>query len=400
MFEKIKIHTLGEFSISYGDVTISDYDNRSKKIWLLLEFLISFHSKEISLSALIDLLWPEESSSIDPENALKTILHRTRALLDTLNYKENKLIIRRRDTIAWNNEIPFEIDAELFEEYCMTASASDICDEKKIYYYNLAFQLYRGDYLTKSSDETWAIPLTTYYHSLYLKSIYELVEILLRYTRFHDIITYCSAASIIDPCDEKIHYYLILALYRTGKHNAALEQYQHVIDMLYNDFGLNPSKELISLYTEIMNEERAPEMDLNLIQENLKEENAQKKAYYCNTVIFKNLYQIESRSIARSGLSVYLCLITLTSKDPSNKQSLPNAMAKMHNVISSSLRCGDVFTRYSVNQYLIMLPTANYENCIKIGERILKSYDKMKPQLSKITSSYSIKHVQPQSFSS
>ena len=36
----LKVKMFGDFSISKGDVTVSDTDNRSKKVWSLLAYII------------------------------------------------------------------------------------------------------------------------------------------------------------------------------------------------------------------------------------------------------------------------------------------------------------------------------------------------------------------------
>lgn len=398
MNKRLRICTLGEFSISYGNVTVSDQDNRSKKIWTLLKYLITFHSKEIPIPTLMDLLWPEDTSGIDPANALKTLLCRTRAVLDKLGYTQDHLIIRRRDTITWNNNIPFDLDCDEFERYCKLGASQDTDEDTRLSYFDKAFQLYKGNFLPKSAGETWAIPIITYYHSMYIKMIHEIILILEKKAKHEEIVRYCSFASTLDPYDEFIHYHLVLSLNKSGNPKAALEQYNHFLTRLYNDLGLNPSKDLSSLYKEIIHQNNDTELDLNVIEEDLIEPNAKPQAYLCDYAIFKNLYQIEARSIARSGISIFLCLITLDLKKYDMSDSLATAMNRMSKVIASNLRSGDVYSRYSVNQYIIMLPTANHENCIRIGNRILKAYNNIKPTISSITVSYNIKHIRPQKF--
>ena len=39
-------------------------------------------------------------------------------------------------------------------------------------------ELYKGDFLPKSEYESWVIPISTYYHSLYQKLVYKTVELL------------------------------------------------------------------------------------------------------------------------------------------------------------------------------------------------------------------------------
>lgn len=398
MADNIQIRMLGEFTLSYQGNVISDKDNRSKKIWTLLEYLITFHTREISHSTLIDLLWPNADSSIDSENALKTILHRARATLDRLGYTDHKLIIHRRDTYAWNNDAAFDLDTDHFEYYCSCASNSNLSVNERMDYYYRAFELYKGNFLPKSSEEDWAMPVITYYHSLYINAVHSMIELLLPQEKYNEIIQICSAASMIDSYDEHIHYHLIRSLYMTGNQKRAIEQYKYVMQLFYDTFGINPSEEITKLYSEIIQKENSPVSDLNIIKERLREHNTKRSAYLCDFSVFQNLYHIEARSAARSGLSVFLCLITLDTPGSSgNRTLMSSAMNRMSETIAHSLRSGDVYSRFSVNQYIIMLPAASYENCTGIGARILKNFANSKPKLN-VTVSYALNELEPQMF--
>ena len=54
--DKIVVKTFGGFSMSYGENIISDQDNRSKKIWTIIEYLIANHNRSITQTQLISLL--------------------------------------------------------------------------------------------------------------------------------------------------------------------------------------------------------------------------------------------------------------------------------------------------------------------------------------------------------
>jgi len=397
MEEKIQIRMLGEFTITYGDNVVSDNDNRSKKVWTLLEYLIAFHNKDISQSALIDLLWSDEKSD-DPFNSLKTLLHRARVLLEKLEYPNPKMILHRRDSYSWNSSLPCEIDIEVFDQICKDVTAPELTDGERQVLYEKALELYKGEFLPKNNTDSWAISLSTHYQNAYTKLVYDYCELLARQCAYEKIIEICNRAVTFDPYDEHLHYLLIDALYKSGQQKKSIQQYQSVISMFYNKFGLTPSKELTNLYQDIVKTENATEIDLNVIQNDLKEHNALRTAYQCEYSVFQNLYRIEARAAARSGLSVFLCLITLQSTARKDSSShITKAMGRMSDTIANSLRSGDVFARYSVNQYIIMLPSTSYENCVMIGERILKKYDAERPKFS-VSVSYTLKHLEPSAF--
>ncbi len=393
----IHIRMLGEFTITYQDKIISDQVNRSKKVWTLLEYLIAFHNKEISQFTLIDLLWPDGQNE-DPLNSLKTLLHRARGLLEDLEFGEKKLLVHRRDTYAWNNSLPFDIDIELFEDICHKVSNPSLPAAERIELSLTAFRLYRGEFLPKSSNESWAISLSTHYQALYTKLVYDLCELLAKEQNYNQIVEIASTAAAFDPYDEQLHFLLIDSLYRSGKQKQALAKYESVMSLFYDKFGITPSGILSDLYQKIVKTENATETDLTIIQDELKEQDAQQRAYQCEYSVFQNLYRVEARSATRSGLSVFLCLVTIecnSKKEPS--ALIAKAMSRMSETIAVALRSGDVFSRYSVNQYIIMLPAASYENCTMIGERILRKFDLERPKYNVIVS-YTLKHLEPSSF--
>ncbi len=392
------IKTFAGFSIQYGNSIITDQDSRSKKVWTLIEYIIIHHKTELTITSILDLLWSEESSSDSPINALKVCLHRAREILSHLNYPKKNLIILKRNTIYWNHEIPIKLDCEEFDFYCKQATESTISSQEKMDAYENALALYKGDFLPKTSGDDWALPITSYYHTLYITTAQKYLSLLYQNNDFEKMVTYGYQAARIEEYDEKIQYYLILGLYHCGKSQSALAQYDHILKLLYNDFGVNPSDELKNLYLEIIKEDNATQIDLNVIQQALKEKETQSRAYECDYAIFQHLYQIQARSMERTGLIFFLCLITLKQRNhQSKKDPLPEAMDCVANLLALSLRSGDVFSRYSKNQYIVLLPSASYENAKIVGERILRKFNEEKIK-SKVEISYLLKCMEPKTF--
>jgi len=64
----LHIQMFGKFSLKAGSVQISSGDNRSRKLWLLLAYILCHRERIIPRKELINLLWGDESSN-NPENA-------------------------------------------------------------------------------------------------------------------------------------------------------------------------------------------------------------------------------------------------------------------------------------------------------------------------------------------
>ena len=77
--DTLYIRMFGEFSVRFGENSVSDNDNRTRKIWTLLAYLICQRGRVISQKKLIELLWGDEPASNNPENALRITFHRTRS---------------------------------------------------------------------------------------------------------------------------------------------------------------------------------------------------------------------------------------------------------------------------------------------------------------------------------
>lgn len=365
----VYVNMLGEFAIRVGDKVISDQANHSKKMWNILEYLIAFRKKEISQNDLIDLLWEDEGSA-NPNGALKTLMHRVRNLLKTLEADDMNFIVQSRRTYAWNNSLTCIIDTDEFENLYKEGLAVTSDDDLRLAKFRKAISIYKGDFLPKTSHETWVAPLAAYYHTMYLKLVKDTIDLLAKKHEFEDIANICWQAITIDQFDEDLHYQLIYALYRSNNQHAALKQYSTTTDLFFEKFGITPSEKLQALYKEIVKTSKDIETDLNTIKNNLREQQKKSGAFYCEYEFFKDIYRLEARSAERTGNSIYLCLMTITnltgSQPPLN--NLKKAMDKLKTCIFNSLRSSDIFSRYSVSQYILMLPTTSYES----GERVLK----------------------------
>lgn len=379
----LKINMLGEFTIKYGDNVISDQEGRSKKLWLLIEYLVTFRGREIPQNDLIELLWSDDKNG-NPANTLKTLVHRARTLISTLNYDNTKnIIIYRRGTYAWNDKLEVVIDLDIFENKINESHKPNISMENRLSLLLSAIEMYKGDFLPKLEMESWAIPISTYYHSLYIKSVHEAIEILSEIKNWDEVVSVCQKATEIDPYDEMLHYHFIQGLVNTKNQQLAKTHYEAVTKMFYDKFGVAPSEEFSALYKQVIRTLHKTEMDLMTIRGKLSETDKASGAFYCEFEIFKEIYQLYVRSSARSGQSVVLLLLTVTGSDGDvpPKALLNNAMGKLLVTVNQSLRRGDVYTRYSASQYIIMLQSITYENAEMVAERILKRFKKEYPKV-------------------
>lgn len=85
-----QVQMLGGFCLTIGSISITD-QQQAKKPWNILQYLIYYHNRRIPSHELVDIIW-SGSSNVNPANALKTLVFRTRRLLEPFALPTQQLI--------------------------------------------------------------------------------------------------------------------------------------------------------------------------------------------------------------------------------------------------------------------------------------------------------------------
>jgi DNA-binding SARP family transcriptional activator len=378
-----RVSMLGGFELRIDDAEVNESLNRSNKMWALLSYLILRRDRSVPQPELIDLLWPDDKSS-NPINALKTLLYRTRMCLAPVLGKDVKLVLSRRGSYLWNPDIKCTVDVENLETLCRDVEETDTDAEQKLDMYRQITYLYKGDFLPKLSELIWVVTNSAHYHALYLHAIQKFSDLLVEKELWSELNDLCTKALEIDPFDERLHSLLIVSLLRQGNSAAALGHYETATDFLYKNLGVRPSENLRGLYAEIMTHNRIydADIDMDTLLENLRDAANEPGAFICDPGFFKLAYRLEARRAARNGSSVHIALLTITMPNNSapSLRLLNASMAHLLEAIKAGLRKGDVASRYSGAQYVLMLPTANFEDGQLVVNRILRIFAKQHPR--------------------
>ncbi|MBC8560542.1 BTAD domain-containing putative transcriptional regulator [Fumia xinanensis] len=373
--DNCEIQLLGGFRIIYKGNEISDASVRTKKAWMLIQYLIANRNNAISVDRLVSDIWGQEESR-DPLNVLKNLVYRARNILKELCPDEDtEFILYSRDSYCWNGSIPWQVDTEKFEE-CIHRAESAGYDNDKITAYYDAFCLYRGEFLPKSAYCDWVLRKSTYYATLFITCTVKLCKLLEQQKRFDEIIHICENAVDIYSYEEKLHEQLLRAYISSGRFSKALSHYNYISKLFYNELGVCLSDGIKALYQKIISSISAIEMDLSLICEDLNESSQQKQAFFCDYEIFKNFYQMQARAMARTGQSINVALLTLSGLDQTIPENdiLKSSMQLLKDTILSNLRRADVVSAFSSIQFVLMLPSTTYENAQMICQRIIDKF--------------------------
>ena len=377
----LQVQMLGQFTLRYGDRTISDSDDRSRRVWSLLAYMLYNHGRSFAQEELIHLYWSNNEKSADPGNALKSIFHRIRTALDKLQPGLGRLLIRRKaGRYFWNNVMPLSLDIEDFEAHFHAAEAAGD-DDVRLAEYQAALALYAGDPLPRMTDEIWTIPIVAYYHSLYTRAAAGAIELLEKQERTVEAVALCRRAIHIEPYQEDLYEHLMRGLLRTGDMKGSMSVYEEMSELLLAHFGVMPSETLRTLYRQATRTVNDRTLTMDEVCSQLEEPAPHGGAMVCEYDFFKILYRAEARSIARNGHSANICLLSVSGKDGEMlaRRSLDPAMNNLQVLVQNNLRRGDAIARCSISQYIILLPQANYENSRMVADRLVSAFYRRYP---------------------
>ena len=377
----IKICMLGEFTLRAGENILRETGNRSRRVWGLLSFLICHRGQTVSQYKLIEHLWGSDADITNPENTLRILLHRTRAQLDQLYEGAGRECILRRDGgYCWNGEIPLELDYERFEALCQSKGT----EEERLAALLEAISLYQGEFLIRQSSDSWVIPLSTHFQNLFLVAAQEAAGLLQKRQRYDEAVGICRRCLAAEPYFEPICQTLMQVLAAKGDHRGAAEVYESLSRRLFDDFGIRPGEQTRAIYRAAAHTPEDRTISMDEVLEHLQEPETEPGALQCDYDYFKMLCYAERRTIERSGTVTHVALLSIagTPDKPLSKRSMNRIAEQLGQALRANLRRGDIISRCSTSQYIIMLPKANYENSCMVCRRCLAAFHRKHPHIT------------------
>ncbi len=375
----LSVNTLGKFQIMNECEALNDDNIRSTMLTKLLLFMIIRREQSLTIDEIANAIWHEEEVD-NPAGALKNLMYRLRNLLKK-HFGDADYIITSRGSYCWNPEIELIVDIEQFELLIEKAKAGSEDISRTINYYEKAIRLYQGDFMTKLTEMHWVVTMNAYYHSLYLSAIKDLAELYIKSGLYDELEAICNEALHYDNVDEQLYYYLIYARMKRNKFKLAMESYEKACEILNRELGIRKPAKLQKIYEELlkMNKDTQAE-NMERVQEDMSEENPE-GAFFCGYPVFREIYRLEARKIARMGEAEYVLLLTIK---PSEKAAgsmeqieqfrLKKAMDGLTTTIKEVLRIGDVAAKYSDSQFVVLLPSCSYECGVLVANRIISRF--------------------------
>ena len=162
-----------------------------------------------------------------------------------------------------------------------------------------------------------------------------------------------------------------------SRYKDGLDVYKRTTKLMFDELGLSPSAGMLERF-KLMGERTSQAAGaIEDIKYRLREKESIEGAYYCTYPSFVDVYHVFGRMMERTGMSVFLMLCTLNfiniETDDENQKYYSELLRES---IQKAVRKGDFYTRYNIQQYLVMLIGITQENCTLVSKRINKEFNK------------------------
>lgn len=379
--KRLQAKMFGGLQIHVGDQYLVEKGGRVNKPIELLVYLLLNIGAQITNEQLMEALWGDDEVE-NPAGALKNAAYSLRRLLTKVGLDQECIITRDRQ-YAWNPDVPVDLDVDRFNKLYEAAMQNpDVSDEEMVRCCREALALYAGDFLPGLSDRYWLMTRASTLRQRYLNMVLHLSDRLLasdERSGAEEVMNLCSRALLLEPLSEDIYLRHFTALRKLDMKAAVLSYYPVVANMFLDEVGQPLPESVREIYRWAAEGANLPMEDIRHIQKDLDEitrdDRPIRGAYFCPYEVFKHMYHMVVRNATRNSEDVILLLVTLVPLE-APKQEMIRGMLSVKELIKNMLRKGDVFARYSRNQYVLMLSVKNTDDYKIVRDRLLTRYEK------------------------
>ena len=379
LVESIRVEMLGGFSVWVNGQLVVEDAAKLTKPWQLFCYLVLHREKFVTNRKLIAMLWADDMLT-DPANVLKNAVYSLRKELCGGESVTDSPIIYSTGGYRFDPAVELDLDVDNFVAKCDAVKEFEGAPEEKMDLCRAAVEAYKGDFLPQLDQDLWVVPLALDYKRKYFECVHELCDQLWQRKRYKELLDIVSTASGYDLLDEKTTIYLFRALDALRMYLVIVTTYSKVAQQYEDALGGEIPEEAQRIYTAASERINKTEQDIIVIKTELagteQASRPQRGAYYCNYSNFKHMYSLMKRGAERNGQVLVLAVFSLmpAKNIPTSTYDLVRAMAEFKVVAMNNLRKADAITRYSKNQYAMMLTVNSLEDGRLVRDRIRESF--------------------------
>ena len=370
---------LGSFSLDFNGQRLWLKGSPQKKSMQLLMALLKAGAEGATRQQLLEVVWKEGCDSQKERSILNQHLYYLRQLIQESHFPEGKYIIVRKPRYYFTEDYEIHSDTEQLDQILEEIRNAEAAGEDTLELLRQFCRGYTGEFLPMLNGEEWVVEKSAYYQKQYFSCLSRLCGRLKEMGEYQEMLELCTVASQIHPYDEW-QAVQIDCLVAMNRYKDALKVYEDAAEFFYEDLGVSSLNRTIARYRNTEGRLHYLSSALAGIRKGLNEEERLWGAYCCSYPSFVDVYRIVVRMQERTGIGSLLMVCTLNIAG--SGENTETWMERFRQFMAGSIRNGDVYTRYSPNQFLVLLMQAEEKDVENIEER-LKNGWKMIDQAGK-----------------
>ena len=370
---------LGSFSLDFNGQRLWLKGSPQKKSMQLLMALLKAGAEGATRQQLLEVVWKEGGDPQKEKSNLNQHLYYLRQLIHESHFPEGKYIIVQKPRYYFTEDYEIHSDTEQLDQILEEIRNAEAAGEDTLELLRQFCRGYSGEFLPMLNGEEWVVEKSAYYQKQYFSCLSRLCVRLKEMGEYQEMLELCTVASQIHPYDEW-QAVQIDCLVAMNRYKDALKVYEDAAEFFYEDLGVSSLNRTIARYRNTEGRLHYLSSALAGIRKGLNEEERLWGAYCCSYPSFVDVYRIVVRMQERTGIGSLLMVCTLNIAG--SGENTETWMERFRQFMAGSIRNGDVYTRYSPNQFLVLLMQAEEKDVENIEER-LKNGWKMIDQAGK-----------------
>lgn len=372
------IQTLGTVRLTLGGRTISLHTSITGKAFQLFLLLAYTGTRGVTRTVLQDALYDRKTT--DAANALRINASRLRKLLLRSELPEHNYIVVDKNVYYLTEPEytgDFQVDVVLLEQlWEKIQKETEISAKRELL--EKACKLYEGEFLPALSGEVWVENLRGRFQEIYFNCVQFLCKILKQQQDYKSLVRVTADAMRLYPTEEwaKLKMDGFVGL---QKYKEAMEAYKDAVKDIFSEQGMAVSDQMWERFKSLNQYIENQPRNLENIKEWLCEKERIPGAYCCSYPGFIDCYRMEARAAERKKRHGMLMICTIRDRQGAvitEAEKLQEYMDKLDQCVCVTLRRGDIYTRYSRDQILILVNDLKPEKAVSVENRIIGAFRK------------------------
>ena len=367
---------LGGFSLSYQGRELPISANPQTKTMQILLVLLKAGRRGVERKDLLEILQGENGDRERGMNNFRQRVYLMRKIMERSHFPEGKYIVQKNGQYYFSLDYDLTSDTALLDELIDQMRNRPEPKEKQRLEWEYC-QNYRGQFLPMLGGEAWAAEEEAHYQKWYFDSLSDLCSRLKNQGEYEKLLEMCTMASRIHPYDEwqAVQIDCLMAL---NRYHEAMKVYEEASDIFYEELGISTLEKTVARYRNRGGQMYFLANAMTGIKDVLMEDEERQGAYCCSYPSFLDVYRvlvrIEERSKVPSNLMVCTMNEEAVNEEDTPADQLEEKMEGFRQVLAGEIRSGDVYTRYSSKQFLVLLINAREKDGKKIADRLNRKW--------------------------